>query len=247
MTDVDILIPVFIDNEDRISNLKNSVKSLRKHNFLKIYVREYYYDSPKIDNLSNGEIISYSNKKITENYFNKMKCINELFELSSSPIIAIYDVDVLIFSKSLFKVIKMFEDGYQVVYPYNGCFYNIPKFLLKNFLQSKKIDLNECILWNTNSYGGCVFFKRETFKEGGKCNPYFKNVGYDDNEIFIRFQKLGYKIGRTDTPILHMDHERSQTAFGNNEYEKYNAEIFSLIMNKNKDELMEEIKKWNEN
>lgn len=242
MQKIDILIPVFIDTQDRISNLERVIAFLSRNELLNIYVREYYRDTPKFNNIY--DCVKYSSKKIEEDYFNKMECVNELFEESDSDFIAIYDADVLIYKKAFYDSIELMNNGSDVVYPYNGYFYNIPKNEQASFFTDGKLDLDRCILWNTNSCGGCVIFKRQVFEEGGKCNPNFKNVGYDDNEIYIRFTKLEFTISRTKNPLLHMDHIRMDTAFGNNLYDDYNANICRHISNMTKEELIQNIKTW---
>ena len=242
MIKLDILIPVFIDNDDRLVNLYNTVNLLKKYDFIKIYIGEYYIDNPRVQiNDGNVKVVTTT---INSDFFNKMSCVNELFDISTSQYVAVYDADVLIFKKSLINALNMLDNGYDLVYPYNGYFYNLPKPITHKLLNTENFCLSECILWNKNSYGGCVIFNRNVFLSGGKCNPNFKNVGYDDNEIFERFSKLGYVIGRTDYPILHMEHDRSHTAFGSNKYELHNATECSRIFKMNKQQLIEEIKTW---
>jgi hypothetical protein len=239
---IDILIPLYVDHEDRITNLKNVIKTLREYGVESIHVREYYKDSPKYD----GSNCSYSSVELTEDNFNKMRCVNEMVKDCSHDNLAVYDVDVIVLPKDLKQSIDMLSNGFDFVYPYNGEFYNIPKPLIDGFLNERKIDLAKCELCNPNSYGGCVIFKKSVFIEGGMCNPNFKNVGFDDNEIQMRFYRLGYKMGRTSSPILHLDHYRSETSVEKSPHLNYNMGIYNHICRVPVEILKEEIKSWHD-
>lgn len=237
---IDILIPLYVDHEDRISNLERVITILKSYGIDSIYVREYYKTNSKYS----GDGCNYSSVCLQDDNFNKMKCVNEMVDICSNPFLAVYDVDVVVFKRDLLDAIQMLETNYNVIYPYNGQFLNIPKPLIDSFMSERTVNPDKCELCNPNSYGGCVIYKREAFIEGGKCNPNFKNVGFDDNELFIRFQKLGYKIGRTTNPILHLDHHRSETSVEHSVYLQHNMSIYNHICSVSVDELREEIKTW---
>lgn len=237
---IDILIPLYVDHEDRIINLKRVLKILTGYGITSIYVREYYKDSPKYT----GEDCIYSSVEMQDDVFNKMKCINEMVEQCKQNALAIYDVDVIILKKDIMQSLEMLNNGYEFVFPYNGEFYNIPKTHIDKFLNEGIINLDDCELANPNSYGGCVIFKRGVFIEGGMCNPNFKNVGFDDNEIQMRFYRLGYKMGRTSSPLLHLEHYRSETSVEKSPHLNYNMGIYNHICNVPIDILKQEISTW---
>ena len=237
---IDILIPLYVDHKDRLTNLKRILKILKEYGIESIHVREYYKETPQY----NGEDCIYSSVKLEEDNFNKMRCVNEMVEDCKHDALAIYDVDVILFKGDIKQSIEMLKEGYDFVYPYNGQFFNIPKKHTDKFLVERKIDLNDYELANPNSYGGCVIFNREIFFEGGMCNPNFKNVGFDDNEIQLRFERLGYKMGRTQNPLLHLDHHRSETSVEKNYYLPHNSYIYDFIKTCPIEKLREEIKSW---
>jgi hypothetical protein len=242
ITNIDILMPVYIDHPDRLRNLQIAVNYLTKLGISNIYVNEHYKNAPKALDV----VPNYINKDITaDTFYNKMECGNELFrKFSKNPYIALYDIDVLIPKKDLKQTLELFEAGYDFVYPYNGWFYDIPLTKvqqLQNDLTSL-IDINECTLFCKTSHGGCVIFKREVFVEGGMLNPNFKNVGFDDDEINVRFMKLGYKKGRTSSPLLHMTHHRGETTYNHNPYNNHNGNEVGKIDRMSMEQLKQYIK-----
>lgn len=237
---IDILMPLYVEHEDRLTNINHVLSILKSYGLTSIYVREYYKDTPKF----NGDCCNYTSVKLDDDNFNKMKCINEMLDLCSNPYISIYDVDVIIFKKDLLQSIEMLESGYDVVYPYDGKFLSIPKALISDFIKTRKIDFDKLELANPNSWGGCVIYKRDSFIEGGKCNPNFKNVGFDDNELSVRFSRLGYNVGRTQNPLLHLEHHRSETSVEHSAYISHNMAIYNHICSVPIDKLRDEIKSW---
>lgn len=243
MNDIDILIPLFIDHSDRLKNCERIVHNLQSYGINNIFIKEYYFDNPKAESLATTNV-NYSSSKTEDNFFNKMKCINELSRLTKNKYLAVYDVDVIIVKKDIKKAIEMLEEGWDFVYPYNGKFYDVPKDKIENFLKTKSIEVKDCNLFHPNSCGGCVIFKRDVFEKGGRCNPNFKNVGFDDDELKARFSKLEFKMGRTTSPLFHLEHTRTHTSYGISQYDRFNQQEFYRISNMSKVQLLEEISKW---
>jgi len=247
-SELDILIPVSIDHEDRLRNLAIVLNYLTKARFKNVYVREYFKDEPRAKKLLQQYTqYNYTSFKNEKDYFNKMTCINELFNFTSNKIVCWYDVDVLVSKKSLFDSIILIKEGkYDVVYPYDGNFFDIPAETVDKLISdlNTPIELKNCTLFNKSSWGGCAVFSRAAFTAGGKCNPNFKNVGYDDDEFLMRFRRLGFKIGRTDGVLLHLNHYRGNTSFNYNDYTKNNIEEVTKVTHLPLEELKQYINNW---
>lgn len=251
-SNLDILIPVSIDHEDRLRNLNIVLNYLSKAKFTNIFIREYYNDNPKTEHLKK----QYSNYNFSfmpkpYNYFNKMSCINELFLISKghtkNTVACWYDVDVLVNKKSLITATQMLEDKrYDIVYPYDGNFFDIPANTVKSLVTdlNTPIELKTCTLFNKSSWGGCAVFLKESFVAGGMCNPNFKNVGYDDDEFLMRFRRLGFKIGRTNGVLLHLNHFRGNTSFNFNDYTQNNINEVTKVTHMPLEDLKQYIKSW---
>jgi hypothetical protein len=247
-TDIDFLIPLYIDHEDRTRNCNIVLKYLNKCGFENIYIAESFKDFSKFkfDYNINFNVKHYTFKQ-TDKFFNKMISVNKLFRISQSPIIALYDADTIILKGDIEDAIELIEQNKaDIVYPYNGQFYNIPPKITQKLYQDIKTPFNiiDCKLFNPGSHGGAVIFSRDIFKQGGMCNEKFKNVGYDDDEIFHRFEILGYSIQRTQSPLFHLDHFRGNTSFNYNDYIEHNKRVLYETVSKNKEDLKQYIKTW---
>jgi hypothetical protein len=246
--DIDFVIPIFIDHNDRLRNLKIAIKYLQKLGCNNIFVNEYYREDAKASNIVPG----YISTNISGcEYYNKMTCGNELYDkFCNSNIVCLYDADVLTAKKDLADCYnKLVFSDYDFAYPYNGKFYDIPENLVENLNSdlTTPIDINACTFFAPASHGGCVMFKRNVFEQGGKLNPNFKNVGYDDDEINIRFQKIGFKKYRSSSPLLHMTHFRGNTTYNHSKFVEHNAQECGKVSNMSVEHLRDYIKCWHVN
>jgi hypothetical protein len=249
LNETDFIIPAFVDHQDRMRNLKIVLSYLDKIGAKNVYVREYFNDHSKLTELEQQfKNFHFSYKQNTDSYFNKMLCINEVFkQFSKSRVVSFYDVDVIFSKKDLIEASNLIlSKQYDVVYPYNGYFYDVPAETVEKMTAdlNTPIDLNTCKLFNKASHGGGALFDRETFEAGGMCNPNFKNVGYDDDEIRWRFFKLGYKIGRTSGVLLHLNHFRGNTSFNYNDFTTNNVNEVEKVSKMSTENLQEYIKTW---
>lgn len=245
LQDIDFIIPIFIDHDDRLRNLKIATKYLQKLGCNNVFVNEYYRENPKASDV----VTNYISTNITnQDFYNKMSCGNETYvKFCKNKIVCLYDADVLIAKKDLVDCYnKLVFADYSFAYPYNGKFYDIPEHLVKELNNdlTTPIDVNLCTFFAPASHGGCVMFKRDVFEEGGRLNPNFKNVGYDDDEINIRFMKLGYKKYRSSSPLLHMTHYRGNTTYNHSKYVDHNAQECGKVSNMPVEQLKEYIKSW---
>lgn len=240
------LIAVSIDSPDRLSNLKISTEYLHYHfPESEIIISEFDKTSKiKIDTSFCKHIFTESN-----DFFNKQKAYNIAAKNALNDIIVLYDADVILSKKSISKSIELLKnEEAEIVWPYDGYFYDVPKKFHKNIAETKSIKnvvLDECTLFSDRSVGGAVFFKKNIFFEGGGGNENFKGVGWEDNEIYERFTILGYNRVRLGTYLLHLNHERKETSYNHNPYGKHNQMEFSRIVTKTKEQLKKEILSWN--
>ena len=70
----------------------------------------------------------------------------------------------------------------------------------------------------------------EKYIEGGLENENFIAYGYEDNERYHRFNKLGYKVGRYDGNVYHMEHERTPNSWFTNPYIENNKNLYEMIL-----------------
>ena len=59
---------------------------------------------------------------------------------------------------------------------------------------------------DTDSKGGCIFFDRAAYFEGGGENERFVSFGHEDEERYHRFKTLGFNVQRVNGSMFHVDH-----------------------------------------
>ena len=243
LNELTIIIPVKIDSDDRLSNLDIVVNYLQSNVTSNIIVCEQDIE-PKLEG---RYTCKYMYIKMGNN-FNKSKSINTAAKVTKTPVLAVYDTDAIVTVGQLVKATKVILDKHaHVVYPYDGKFYDVPKKyhnILKETGDLNAVNLDECKLFNNNSVGGAVLFDTDVFLRYGGANEKFEGWGYEDNELYVRFQKVGCLIGRTTRPLLHLTHERVKPVFYDRNLEEKNRQVMEIIHKMTQEQLIEEINSW---
>jgi len=247
LDNLDFMIAAQIEHPDRLRNTEICLNYLKAIGINNVYIHEYYTDEPKLKQLSLKFNYKFSFIKNTYDNFPKMIALNKIFKETTNKYVMIYDVDVLIKKTSLEQAVDQLDQEADVVYPYSGPFYDIPKETVEQLYNNlnTEINIDECKLFNINSVGGCVAFTREAFESGGGCNTNFKNVGYDDTEMHMRYAKLQYNIKRTAGVLLHMNHHRGDTSFNHNTFDEHNKAEYVKIARMSTQDLLSYINTWN--
>jgi hypothetical protein len=172
--------------------------------------------------------------------------LNVMTKLSKTNIVVNYDVDV-VFTLDQYVASKLaLNTGSDFVFPYNGKFYDIKPDYFTNIENGEfdKVDLNRCTLFNPNSLGGAIFFKRDSYQKIGLENENFISWGHEDWERIGRIEKMGYKVYRTDGVLYHLTHSRTHNSSGSNPMYKNNEIEYRKVMSMNKDSLQKYINTW---
>ena len=239
--DLDIIISLKVDSDDRINNLDIVMNYLQNNLRCNIIISE----QDTFPKLKDRYDCDYVFTEVDE-FFNRQRGLNIGVTKSNAKVIAHYDADIIINIKQLLKSYQLINsDNYDMIYPYDGRFLDVPKEYHDMIDKLELIPTDKCNLFNSNSVGGVVFFNRQVFLNGGGANENFKGLGYEDNEIFERFTKLGYNYARVEGLLYHLNHIRTDTAYDNNPYVNQNAEEYNRIASMNKQQLENEIKTWN--
>lgn len=251
LTDVTFIIPLKIDSKKRENNLKRSVRYLQKNFNTNIIIYECDYNSneEKIRSWFNNPI-TYVFEKIEDSNFWRTRILNNMTKMSKTDIIVNYDVDVIINHISLISSKYYIKENLSdIVYPYNGQFYDVKKdqFSLIENNRIEEINLDKCEKMHNNSVGGCFLFSRERYKKVGLENENFKVWGFEDNERFIRSKKLGLRVNRSSGVLLHMNHERTKKSGNFYLAEKVNdnKDLYDKIYDMSTEELKEYVKTFN--
>jgi hypothetical protein len=249
------LIPTLIDSDDRLQNILLVIKYLTTHLDTNIFIGEQKNIRCEVKKQLDIHNIKSDNVKcfeldIESTYFNRSRIFNQLALFSQTKCISLYDTDVLLFPEQYVISNKLIcEDYFDMVYPYDGHFYNVPKSYREKIFTNpnlQEIKIDDCYLVNPNSLGGVVFYNRKSFISGGMENENFKGWGYEDNERLARFIKLGYKQTRTTGALYHFVHEvkKNNSNFYLDNSENDNLSKLKLIEISSREELENQMSRW---
>lgn len=208
LTDVTFTVPVSFDHKDRQQNLDLSICLLQKDFDCKISVGEI--NTTRFEYFK--QWCKYSWYKMP--YFHRTKILNDLARDASTSIVCNYDADVILPPMALIMAAEDIRGGVSdFVYPYNGKFARVPR--VGNFQElEKSLDVGILAgqLFNgmkdsdALSVGGCVMCNKEKFFQAGGENENYVSYGNEDVERKYRWEKLGFKVGRINAVLYHIDH-----------------------------------------
>ena len=238
-----ILIAAKVEHEDRLRNIRFTLEYLRYHFDADIIISEQD-TTAKLHDMCKA----FKCRHIfieTDEFFNRQRGVNLAAREATTPVIAHYDADILLRPEQIVGATEAIINGQaQLVYPYNGHFYDVPeKFfdIINETKDLRNINLEECTLFNPHSVGGVVMFDRDHYWKCGGANENFKSVGYEDNEINARFKVLGTKIARCEWPLWHLTHYRGETSYNHNPHIIFNRDLCMEISRMSREQLEKHI------
>jgi hypothetical protein len=250
------IIPVRIESEDRMRNVITVLCYLLENFDTKVILKEVDTESvfekevlPQIKDYLGDAInnLTHVFEQSDDPVFYRMKIINEMLHMSDTPVIGNYDGDVLFKPETYIKAVEMIDDGYDIVYPYGFGEYqkqvfaddnDVSEFLSNDFdfgILDKKSKMYDA------QYGHVQFLNRTSYIDAGMENENFRGSSPEDKERHFRFEKLGYKVGRIDDQVYHLEHSRGRNSWPNsvqgNPYMQENFEVWEKINKMNTQEL----------
>lgn len=250
LPDVTFLISVRIDSEERLENLSIILKYLDKYFNTHILIAEA--DAiPKVGHLSLPDSCNHIFYRDNEPVFHHTKYNNLMTVESDTPIIAIYDTDVIFSVNQILKAVNVIRSGNaDYVSPYDGTFMSVDRLFKAMF--GKLLD-PELLQRNTGkfgtgtyrSWGGAAFLNKSAFMAAGMDNEKIDSWGPEDIERMKRMQILGYKVKRITGPLFHLPHPSNP----NSGYHDLNIRIrlmeeYLKVCSMKKEELIEYIHTW---
>ncbi len=250
------IIPVRIESEDRMRNVITVLCYLLENFDTKVILKEVDTESvfekevlPQIKDYLGDAInnLTHVFEKSDDPVFYRMKIINEMLHMDDTPVIANYDGDVLFKPETYIKAVEMIDDGYDMVYPYGFGEYQkqvfidddgVSEFLSNDFdfdILDKKSKMYDA------QYGHVQFLNRKSYIDAGMENENFRGSSPEDKERYYRFEKLGYKVGRIDDQVYHLEHSRGRNSWPSsvqgNPYMRENFEVWEKVQAMNTQEL----------
>lgn len=234
LKDVTFTIPVKFDHNDRKENLELVICYLQTHFETNIIVGE-------MDEKPRGEGI----KKFVNKYkfyparadkaFHRTMMLNDMALMSETPIVVNYDTDVFFDTKQIIAAVEMLrQKKASGVYPYDGRFFRFNRKHFGIVQKSMSVDGLSTLeypkhMHEQESFGGCIFWDKESFINGGMENENFISFGPEDYERYERFNRLNFYIARVDGPLYHADHFVGKDSNDQNPHFKTNWDEFDKI------------------
>jgi len=245
LTDLTFIIPVKLDSKERRENLEVTIDYLLSNFKTNIIVGEESH-RPMFSYLDN--IVTYMHIKPTLNCFYRTKILNLMTKKANTKFVINYDCDVIMDPTQYSLCIDLLrKSAYDFIYPYNGHFILTPREYLPGIRNTKHVNAinnDACRYVKAVSRGGAIAFNKKTFIAAGMENEYFRSWGPEDTERYIRFKKLGYKVGYLNMPLYHLEHPRGSDSNKSNIYYNQNETEFRKIQKMSSAQLKNYIRTW---
>ncbi len=211
LTDVSFLIPVRIDSKERLENLYAVLQFIKSNFRTSITVLEADTREQVQHKLIDRKLFIEDHDPI----FYRTKYLNDITRLTESKFLAIWDTDVIVPTHQITESVKLLRDEQaDMIYPYDGKFYNVDKIIRQLYLAKSNIDYltknreKFHLVYGDFSVGGAFIVNRKKYMEAGLENENFYGWGAEDLERIKRWEILGYKIIKTEGVLYHLYHPR---------------------------------------
>jgi predicted glycosyltransferase involved in capsule biosynthesis len=250
LTDFTFNIPVRVESPDRQKNLSVVMDYLFHHFKTNVVVCEQDKESKvrrfwKPQWNSGGVLILIPQ---TEDTFHKTKCLNVMARASKTPFLISHDSDVVLDPREYMAAANVMRNNQMdFCYPFNQGLQNIPRKyvdVLERYNNVAAIKQNTYLLHPNPPPGGCFFINKQKFLEGGLEHEGFKGYAAEDVERSLRLQKLGYRVGRLNGTLYHMEHVKITTSSEDHPYVQQNKDEFEKIKNMTPEALKEYVNTW---
>jgi|TARA_B100000900_G_scaffold298605_1_gene257088 hypothetical protein len=246
------IIPIRIESEDRLRNVITSVAFLLNNFDTNIIIKEVDKTSvfaeqalPQLESFFGVAKVKHIFEESDEPLFHRQKVLNEMIMEADTEIVVNYDCDVILPLNSYTIAYQGIMNGtYDVVYPYGAGMFqrqvNAEDKLVSEFLDGNNYDgLDRASNEHTSDFGWAQFFRRSVYIQGGMENENFRAYAPEDKERYFRFTTLGYKVGRVNDVVYHLEHARGDNSWFSNPHMQSNMSEWEKICRMDKMALME--------
>lgn len=250
MSDVTIVMPIRVDSDDRIANLKTIIRlysTLENIHFI-IWEADNYQHL----HIEENERISYSFCMDDNPVFHFTYYRNVMIKQAKTPIVIVWDVDVLVPEEQLCRAVDDVRNQQTVLsFPYDGICYSLPPDMSDNFRNTLdwEVLLSEeekfPTMFGQLTVGGIFVVDRERYMRAGMENEYFLGWGPEDIERLKRLTILDLPVSRVKGCIYHLYHPRKLNSGYVDRSQNLSAKKELLrICRMGKADLLEEIADW---
>lgn len=213
MRDVTIVIPIRVDSSIRIANLETIIRLYSDLENIHFIIREA--DNLQRLHMEESERIDYSFCRDNNPVFHHTHYRNEMIKQAKTPIVIVWDVDVLVPKEQLYKAVNDIRNRHAILsYPYDGICYSLSSDISNNFrdtldwgtlLSEKEKYLT---MFGQLTVGGIFVVNREKYIQAGMENESFIGWGPEDIERLKRLTILNLPVSRVAGCIYHLYHTR---------------------------------------
>jgi len=243
--DLTITIPVRIDSPQRLANLIICTQALLRSTTARIIVGIHQpidittHLDPRV------EVVHVHDP--SDSLFHRTRILNDLANMVESEFIANLDCDIVVPVMQWQHTLDLLREGKtDLVYPYEGTMIEVPDSFFPWLEQNQFTSMPKAmqVVMHSNSVGGCVVWRRESFIASGMENEHFVSWGHEDDERLARALILGLKVERIVGSVFHLHHPRGQDSNGLHPHYESNRRELQRISEMNKEALGAEVKSW---
>lgn len=238
-----VVIPLRIDSEERKENLDAIVKFFTEQTEASIIILEA--DKSRKYEYASNERLSYIFVEDDNEIFFRTHYLNQLIALSPTPIVGVWDTDVLMPVLQIYEAILRIKQGATMCFPYDSGFIPVSKE------ESISIRSDLSVIYQIDSYkgiyslGGAFIINKEKYLWAGGENEFFYGWGPEDVERVKRMEILGLEVCRVQGLLYHLYHPVGKNSTcDTKERDIYNLQTLLNICKMDKTELLSHISKW---
>lgn len=214
LTDVAFLLVARFDSVQRLENALAVSEYLSEAFDTNIYLWEFDRNDNGLYFRLKPEGVTYVFHEDRDPILHRTCCINQMLYSTVEPIVAVWDVDVIVAKEQVVDAVDALRKGADFAYPYEHHFLDTTDVLRSLYLKTKDIEvlfryrdfMNE--LYAPNPVGGVFLARRDSYVRAGRENEAFYGWGVEDGERFFRWMSKGMRIDRVEGPLFHLTHPR---------------------------------------
>ncbi len=215
MNNITIVLPIRIENEDRLENVKTVLLWLDKMDVPIILLEAD--KTPYLKGIiAKYKHVTYHFVKDPNDVFHRTKYINMLLLMSSTDMVAVWDADIILPKLQLKHAVElMIEHHATIVYPYNGKILMLSQKQSKTFRKTNNLFSLQSMsinpLMGRTACGGVYIVNRKKYPLLGGDNEKFIGWGPEDAERLHRIQIAGEIALWLNTGVIyHLYHQRTE-------------------------------------
>ncbi len=233
-----VIVAARIDGPDRLENLRASTA----------YVRRFYTGAEMIlvecdseSRIPNEVKAQYDVVvfEVSDGPFAKSRAMNDGLLRATRPIVAFYDIDVLVHPDAAAWAMSQIRKGkFSLALPFNGVFVDVDGARRMEAIADLSVrDLAALALAEIRARpdctprivdGGVFFADRDVMLAEGGYNSRMVSYGWEDIEVLRRFEQLGYYRVYAQHNLVHLNHARGPDSVRNEHFDR-NREEYDRI------------------